>query len=438
MTFVLGLSVAPLHAADASPGAAQPASPTPPPTPANPNDLGTDAAGNPIRRAPRTGHISNYDEAKVGTYTLPDPLVRNNGERVAEADTWFTARRPEILKLYETEIYGRVPDRAPPVRWDTVSKAAITLHGAPASHQHGVLYFGEGPRPTKVNVHLYLPRGATSPVPVLLHLTFATSTASTESIREPAIPPGRPSEAGPVAAMLAQGFGYALVRYTDIQPDDAETNASGIQALTYAPGQTKPAADEWGTIGVWAWSMSRVLDYLASDPAVDAKRVALIGHSRLGKTALWAGATDPRFALIFSSCSGEMGAALARRDYGETVDDMAGNFGWWFAGNFQKYAGRWNDMPVDAHMLIALSAPRRSSSPGEPATNGPTRKDSSSRKSQPALSTDYLGNLIWVRLNCRLWIRPSPKARWVFCIILAVTLSLRRIGTHFSRLRRAI
>ena len=127
--------------------------------------------------------------------------------------------------------------------------------------------------------------------------------------------------------------------------------------MALAHGQKAPAADEWGTISAWAWGASRVLDYFTTDRAVDAKRVALIGHSRLGKTVLWAGARDPRFALVFSSCAGEMGSALARRDYGETVDDMAASFPWQFAGNFQKYAGHWNDMPVDAHLIIALNAP---------------------------------------------------------------------------------
>jgi hypothetical protein len=354
------LATPPLHAAEAPAGSTPPATPlTPPP---NPNNLGSDADGNPLRRAPRTGHVSNYDETKVGNYTLPDPLILNNGQRVRDAETWLRVRRPEIIKLYETEIYGRVPDRAPKVRFENVSTETVALGGSPATHRHGIIYFGEGTGAQRLNVHIYLPAKVSSPVPVLLHLTFATSTATPPPAPPIDAPVGsaapRPSEVGPVADMLARGFGYALVSYTEIQPDSATTNSSGVQALAYAPGQTKPHQEEWGTIAVWSWGVSRVMDYLSTDLAVDAKRIALIGHSRLGKTALWASATDPRFALIFSSCSGEMGAALARRDYGETVDDMAGNFGWWFAGNFQKYPGQWDKMPVDAHMLIALSAPR--------------------------------------------------------------------------------
>ena len=327
------------------------------PAPANPNNLGADANGNPLRRAPRTGHVSNYDEANVGAYELPDPLLTQDGRVVKDADMWNCVRRPEILKLYETEIYGRLPASAPKVRFETVAREEVKFGDRTAAHHHGVVYFGEGPGAQAVNVHLYLPAEATSPVPVLLHLTFFTNMVP--SPETAASTPGqRPSEAGPIADMLSRGFGYALVRYSEIQPDNANTHASGVQAHAYAPGQTAPAADEWGTISAWAWGASRVLDYLSTDSAVDARRVAIVGHSRLGKTVLWAGASDPRFALVFSSCAGEMGSALARRDYGETLDDMAGNFGWQFAGNLQKYPGHWNELPVDAHMLIALCAPR--------------------------------------------------------------------------------
>jgi hypothetical protein len=320
----------------------------------------TDANGNPLRQAP-TGHVSNYDEAKVGTYTLPDPLVLQNGQPVRDGAAWFKQRRPEIIQLYENEIYGRVPKSAPKVTFEVV-ETDLEAMGGTAVRKLVVARFGARPGSPTVNLHLYLPAKATGPVPVLLHLVFGTPAIAGKSDAAPTAPtPGArafPREAGPIAEILARGYGYATFRYSEIQPDNATTNQSGVQALAYAPGQTKPAADEWGTIAAWAWGTSRVLDYLATEPAVDAKRVALIGHSRLGKTVLWAGASDPRFALVFSSCAGEMGSALARRDYGETVDDMAANFGYQFAGNFQKYAGHWNEMPVDAHMLIALNAPR--------------------------------------------------------------------------------
>ena len=319
-----------------------------------------DANGNPLRRA-STGHVSNYDEAKVGTYTLPDPLVLQNGQPVRDADTWLKQRRPEIIRLYENEIYGRVPKSAPQVTFKVV-ETDLEAMGGMAVRKLIVARFGDRPDSPIVNLHLYLPAKATGPVPVLLHLVFGTPAIAGKSDAAPAAPaPGArafPREAGPIAEILARGYGYATFRYAEIQPDNATTYQSGVEALAYASGQTKPTADEWGTISAWAWGTSRVLDYLATEPAVDATRVALIGHSRLGKTVLWAGASDPRFALVFSSCAGEMGSALARRDYGETVDDMAANFGYQFAGNFQKYAGHWNDMPVDAHMLIALNAPR--------------------------------------------------------------------------------
>lgn len=321
-----------------------------------------DAKGNPLRYA-ATGHVSNYDEAKVGKYTLPDPLVMRNGEPVRDAATWTKRRRPEIVKLYETEIFGRVPVTAPPVAFTVAATEIGALEGT-AVRKHIVGRFGRGAGGPEVNVVLFLPAKPSGPVPVLLHLLFGPPPGITLPVpgvgKDGKAPPPRPPmrEAGPVADILARGWGYALVRYTEIEGDRADTNLSGVRRLALAAGQDKPAADEWGTIAAWSWGVRRILDYLVSDPAVDAARLGLIGHSRLGKTALWAGAQDERFAVIFSSCSGEMGAALARRDFGESLDDMAGNFPWQFAGNFQKYAGRWNDLPVDSHMVIALAAPR--------------------------------------------------------------------------------
>ncbi len=322
-----------------------------------------DAHGNPIRYA-ATGHASNYDEARVGNYTLPDPLVMRSGERVRDAAMWLQQRRPELIRLYEQEIWGRVPATAPAASFEVVSTEAGALEGV-AVRKHLLGHFRSPAGEVKVNVVLFLPAKAPAPVPVLLHVLFGAPPG----IAPPPVPPGkdgkapparRPfSETGPIADILGRGLGYASVRYTEIEGDRADTNLTGVRRLALAPGQDKPAADEWGTVAAWSWGVSRVLDALAADPAIDAKRMGLIGHSRLGKTALWAGATDERLEVVFASCSGEMGAALGRRDYGESIDDVAANFPWWLAGNFQKYAGHWNDLPVDAHLLIALSAPRR-------------------------------------------------------------------------------
>ena len=202
---------------------------------------------------------------------------------------------------------------------------------------------GSGADAPRINVTLDLPQKTTGRVPVILLLSFGGGG-------------GAPVADPPVAAdILARGWGYAKVGYTDIQPDRINTFDRGVIGLT-STGPRGP--DAWGTISAWAWGVSRIIDYLQTDPSVDGTRIALFGHSRLGKTVLWASALDPRIAAVFSSCSGEMGAALARRDWGETVDDMAQNFPWQFAPGFTKWAGRWKEMPVDAHMLIALSAPR--------------------------------------------------------------------------------
>ena len=319
-------------------------------------NLGTDPNGNPIRLALKTGHVSNYDESKVPPYTLPDPLVFADGRRVANARSWLNERRPELIHLYETEIYGRVPATAPAVRWE-VTATDTHARGDSAIMKQVVGIVGTGDSAPRINLTMYVPAKSTKPVPMILLVNFGGGTGPSSARGGPnaPLPLGDP----PVAEeILGRGWGYATIRYQDIQADRANAWSEGVIGLTFAPDQREPRADEWGTISAWAWGISRVLDYFESDRSVDRRRIAVQGHSRLGKTVLWASARDPRIAAVFSSCAGEMGSALARRDWGETVDDMAQNFGWQFAGNFQKWVGRWNDMPVDAHTLIALSAPR--------------------------------------------------------------------------------
>jgi hypothetical protein len=299
-----------------------------------PANLGSDANGNPLRRALATGHVSNYDEAKVAPYTLPDPLVFADGTPVRTARDWTTRRRAEIVRLYEETIFGRVPAGAPRVSW------VVKEDHGPRKVIVGTI--GAGDAAPRINLTLDLPRTAAGRVPIILLLGFGGG--------------GAPVADPPVAAeILARGWGYAKAGYQDIQPDRNNTFDRGVIGVT-STGPRGP--DAWGAIAAWAWGASRIIDYLQTDPSVDGARIALFGHSRLGKTALWASALDPRIAAVFSSCPGEMGAALSRRDWGETVDDMIQNFPYWFAPSFAKWAGRWNDMPVDAHLLIALSAPR--------------------------------------------------------------------------------
>ena len=298
--------------------------------PALPN---RDANGNPLRRAVKTGHVSNYDEAKVPPYTLPDPLVFADGSRVRDARDW-ARRRTELIRIYERDIFGRIPASAPRVTW------RVTEDHGPKKLVVGTI--GSGADAPRINLTLNLPASTTGPVPVILLLGFGGG--------------GTPVADPPVAdEILKRGWGYAKAGYQDIQPDRINTFDRGVIGVT---SPNPPGPTDWGTIGAWAWGASRIIDYLQTDADVDGKKIALFGHSRLGKTALWASALDERIAAVFSSCPGEMGAALSRRDWGETVDDMAQNFPYWFSGTFQQWVGRWNDMPVDAHMLIALSAPR--------------------------------------------------------------------------------
>ena len=313
-------------------------------------NLGADANGNPRRLAVKTGHISNYDETKVRPYTLPDPLALANGKPVRDAETWRRQRRPEIMRLYETEIFGRVPANAPKVTWRVTGTESAARDGT-ISIRRVAGTIGAGADAPVIPLTLFTPAKAKGRVPVILVVNFGGGAGPAPAA---ALPSGEP----PVATeIIGRGWGYATIAYQDIQPDRRTSLDEGVIARARAAGQA-PAPDDWGAISAWAWGVSRAIDYLETDPSVNAKRIAVEGHSRIGKTALWASANDPRIAAVFSSCAGEMGSALSRRDWGETVDDMAQNFPWWFSASFQKWTGRWDEMPVDAHLLIALSAPR--------------------------------------------------------------------------------
>jgi hypothetical protein len=378
-----------------------------------------DANGNPLRTATRTGHVSNYDEAKVPPYKLPELLVAANGTRIQSADQWTRIRRPELLKLYETEIYGKVPSNAPKVAWEVGAESAA-LNGA-AVQKRVVGKVGEAADGPRINVTITMPVGAKGRVPIILCVNFGGGTGGRGPI----------SSGEPIADIIARGWGYASVGYADIQPDSTAFT-QGVIGQTLAAGQTAPPPDGWGTISAWAWGISRIIDYFETDKAIDARQVAIMGHSRLGKTVLWAGAQDPRIAIVFSSCAGEMGSSLARRDWGETVDDMAQNFAWQFAGNLQKYPGKWNDMPVDAHMLIALNGLILSSSPVEQPISGRIPKASSSLRSRQARFIDSSVRRISESRSCLPSIPRSSPVTSAGITTREATLRRRPTGRLFS------
>jgi hypothetical protein len=313
----------------------------------------------------------NYDEARVGTYTLPDPLLLANGKPVRDAKTWNEKRRAEIVRLFEENQYGRAPGRPAAMSFDVFDKGTPALDGK-AIRRQVTIYFSADKAGPKMDLLVYVPANAAGPVPLLLNLGFS---ANSSTVNDPGVkvgevwgrdkkkvPAGQGMSFGRVnvARLLDAGFGFATVYYGDIDPDFLGGVPLGVRALYLKPGQTEPAPDEWGSIAAWSWGLSRALDYLETDKAVDAKRVAIMGVSRLGKTVMWAGARDPRIALVIASCSGEGGAALSRRNYGETIAHLteASRYPYQFAGNYAKFANQVDRLPVDAHMLVALIAPR--------------------------------------------------------------------------------
>ena len=314
----------------------------------------------------------NYTEAKAGDYTLPDPLKLADGQVVRDAETWFSRRRPEIVKLFEENQYGRAPGRPADMTFDVFDKGTPAFDGQ-ATRKQVTIYFTKDKTDNYLDLLIYLPADAKGPVPLLLSMGWS---ANNLSVSDPGVKVGRiwdrrqgqrvPAQGGRgfgrlnVTPVLEKGFGIATFNYNDVDPDTLNALAHGIRSQYLKEGQTEPAPDEWGAIAAWGWGISRVVDYFETDAQIDAQRVAIMGVSRLGKTVLWAGARDTRIALVLASCSGEGGAALSRRNYGETIAHLAAptRYPYQFCANYGKWGDKVDQFPVDAHLLLALIAPR--------------------------------------------------------------------------------
>jgi hypothetical protein len=326
--------------------------------------------------SPRPKNV-NYDEDRVRPYTLPDPLVHFDGRPVESAEQWFGTRRPELLRAFADEIYGRSP--APcEVAVEAVTVDEHALAGVATRKEYAVRLRGSGSESTSVALSLlvWLPNAVRAPVPAFLGLNFfgnqtvhadpgiALATgwvpnnealgifehAATEASR------GMQSSRWPVEAIVLRGYAVATFYAGDVDPDFDDGFRNGVHPLFYAPGQDRPAASEWGAIAAWAYGLSRALDVLVREPGIDAARVAVVGHSRFGKAALWSAAEDTRFALAVSNGSGCLGASLSRRNFGESVPNIVDRFPHWFCQNLKRDPSR--ELPVDQHELLALIAPR--------------------------------------------------------------------------------
>ena len=317
---------------------------------------------------------ANYDESKVPAYELPDPLKMRDGTRVADAAAWRTKRRPQVLRLFQTHVYGKSPGKPKDMSFTVFDEDRRALRAAATRKQVSVRFTAR-PRGPSMDLLIYLPNDAPRPTPTFVVLNFYGN----HSIhRDPAIklsdrwmrPQGqgveghRATDASrgaarsrfPISKILERGYGLATVYCGDLDSDFHDGFRNGVHRALDPPGPRAP--DAWGAIGAWAWGLSRAMDYFETDAEIDHTRVAVLGHSRLGKTALWAGAQDERFAITISNNSGCGGAALSRRCFGETVKRINTSFPHWFCRNFRKYNGREATLPVDQHMLLALVAPR--------------------------------------------------------------------------------
>jgi hypothetical protein len=308
---------------------------------------------------PKAPNAANTDESKASQYTsLPDPLILNSSGKVLDADTWWKKRRPEIMELFDREIYGRVPQNMPRVTWNVISVINDTVEHIPVIVKKISGHVDNSSYPAisvDIPLTLTMPAKAQLPVPVIMEFGFIFPPG----FKFPQPPSGTPKEPSWQQQVLSKGWGYAIIVPSSYQADWGAGLTKGIIGLMNKGQHRRP--DDWGALRAWAWGASRALDYFETDTTVNAKQVVIEGLSRYGKAAIVTMAYDARFAMAFVGSSGAGGTKILRRVFGEQVENLASSGGYhWFAGNFLKYAGPLtvNDLPVDAHELVALCAPR--------------------------------------------------------------------------------
>ncbi len=322
----------------------------------------------------------NFDEAKVPPYSVPDPLVFADGSPVRSVEEWRERRRPELLNLFSKLVYGHTPRGAPAdMHWAVTSIDHQALNGT-AVRKEITIWFTAGHRGPAMHLLIYQPAQPPPPSgwPTFLGLNFfgnhcvnsdpgitlsrawmpASAAHHIVDHRATEASRGSQAERWQIETVLARGFATATAYYGDLCPDRPDGITEAVGALFHTAPAEQRRDDEWGAIGIWAWGLSRAMDYLTTDPHLDPKRVALHGHSRLGKTALWAGAQDERFALVISNNSGSAGAKLMRRRFGSSIAYATSAFPFWWCRNYATFGGREDELPIDQHELIALIAPR--------------------------------------------------------------------------------
>lgn len=293
------------------------------------------------------GHAQNYQEELVPGYVLPDVLKANNGTKVSNKRLWEDVRKPQLLKLFEDNIFGQMPRAIDSVRYQLIRQDNSAMGGKAVLKLVDINIYRLRQNIT-IHLVMFIPTGSKRPAPLFL-LINNRSKDNTD--------PDRINKTGfwPAEQVVDSGYAVAAFHVSDLAPDRKDSYASGV--LRLYPEQLNDA-NGMKAIGAWALGAIRVMDYLQTDKLIDGKKVAIVGHSRGGKTALWAMAQDARFAMCFASCSGNTGAALSRRRFGETIQRINTTYPYWFCDNYKKYNGREDDLPVDQHMLIALGAPR--------------------------------------------------------------------------------